>query len=1478
MKHHLKWLGLGTLLLGMSIHLPASELALPNAPLFVPGENIAPLVMLVMGRDHTLFYEAYNDTVDLDGDGKIDTRFKPSIRYAGYFDSSKCYSYNKGLFTHYAAATTGKCSGGSGTATGRWSGNFLNYLTMSRMDVLRQVLYGGKRLSDDVDNPTLIRSHIPQDAHSWGKTWDPAVMGASTEDKTQDRGLKASDYGDLEDNYVYFFANTSLGYDKPPLLRVLKTIQNPKSPLYIWNWVSKEQPVAGDSMDNYNGSVNDARTDYEVKVRVCVDKLLESNCKKYGNGKFAPTGLLQKYGEGASPSMKFGLITGSYAKNTSGGVLRARVGKMSKEISEITGQFKARNDRSDGPSIIRTLDALRVTEFNGSSYNCGWIKDGPISDGKCQSWGNPIAEMLYESLRYFAGAAAPSPEFTVGYESDPGLVEDTWADPYTETEKIQGKDVLLNEKCAQPVNLIISDAGTSYDSDQLPGSEFSDFAGSLPTNMSDLKVGNLTEQVSNEEGLDSQKFFIGEVKGQSDAGMPTAKTITNLSQIRGLAPLEPTKEGSYYSAGLAHFARHRDLNPIDGDQKPLTMAVAMASNLPEIQIKADGKSVTLVPFAKSIDNGSASDFYYNGGGFQPTNGIVDFYVESISETEGTFRVNFEDVEQGADHDMDMIVKYHYSVSGSTVTVTLSTEYASGTAVQHAGYVISGTTADGVYLDVRDSDGTQYAQGYTPAKPSMADHLFYMDTVGDKPRNKEPYVDCNKYANANNDRCKRLPMTRSRTFTVAATSSAASILRSPLWYAAKWGGYKDKNGGRAGIPDAGEWDKKISGTPDKYFLVTNAGQLGEQLKTAMEDLDDMTRSSSSVSYTASELTNDSQAFIATFEAKDWSGDLTAYPIVNGNMQATPNWKANQTIKSQSVASRVIFTMDNDGSKRVFSEPAALTGSNSGLSEAQITALLADYPAAAGNANKLPYVKALVNYLRGDTTYEAESSKVPGLGMAFRTRKGPLGDNVHSTPVYGVSAGDGKGFVIFGANDGMVHVLDASNGQELFAYIPSISYQNLSLLASQSYTHKYFVDGAIKVVDIPAGGSTKTIAVGTFGLGAQGAWALDLTNLTNLSSTQASANSHLLWELTDTDAAQIGYMPNAPAVFSAVNGDTNKWVAVFGNGYNSSESDGHADATGEGALLVVDLLTGSVEKTLKTGKKATNDPTGASRPNALTEPVVADADQDGVGDYLYAGDLFGNLWKVDISGDSIADWAFTTGTSGSAPKPLFTAVSREGTAQPITARPSVAHHPEGGLLVLVGTGKYVESSDISVTGQATQSIYGLWDKPERTTDITRDTLLAQTIVTQTTNLTTNKRVTSNNAINWSQHDGWYLDLYYGGTNSGERVNSRILITQTTASITSMIPSDDVCSGGGSGWYMEVDIYTGSNSDGLVEGSLDGLVANSMELERIPSEPIYNYYINGDGDAVAKKTIQIDGGTPKPTPPTLIKTGLASWQILY
>ena len=71
----------------------AAPLAITDLPLFLP-ESVAPLNLLVVGRDHKLYYEAYNDASDLNGDGTIDVGYKPAtIAYYGYFDSYKCYTY-----------------------------------------------------------------------------------------------------------------------------------------------------------------------------------------------------------------------------------------------------------------------------------------------------------------------------------------------------------------------------------------------------------------------------------------------------------------------------------------------------------------------------------------------------------------------------------------------------------------------------------------------------------------------------------------------------------------------------------------------------------------------------------------------------------------------------------------------------------------------------------------------------------------------------------------------------------------------------------------------------------------------------------------------------------------------------------------------------------------------------------------------------------------------------------------------------------------------------------------------------------------------------------------------------------------------------------------------------------------------------------------------------------------------------------------
>ena len=147
----------------------AALLNLPQVPLYAATAT-PPKVMLTISKDQQLFKKAYNDYSDLDGDGQLETTYKHAIDYYGYFDSSKCYSYNvaSNRFEPVSVTADKYCAG-------QWSGNFLNWVAMSRMDAVRKLLYGGTR-STDQTNPTgaspnaetvLERAYIPTDAHAW---------------------------------------------------------------------------------------------------------------------------------------------------------------------------------------------------------------------------------------------------------------------------------------------------------------------------------------------------------------------------------------------------------------------------------------------------------------------------------------------------------------------------------------------------------------------------------------------------------------------------------------------------------------------------------------------------------------------------------------------------------------------------------------------------------------------------------------------------------------------------------------------------------------------------------------------------------------------------------------------------------------------------------------------------------------------------------------------------------------------------------------------------------------------------------------------------------------------------------------------------------------------------------------------------------------------------------------------------------------
>lgn len=167
-------------LLAGTVSLSQAAMTVPAGPLYV-GAAVPPIVMLNITKDQNLYQKAYNDYSDLDGDGFIETTYKHTIDYYGYFDSYKCYTYGSGVFSPVTTGTGSYTGTKPADCGGSWHGNFLNWASMSRMDAVRKLLYGGLRSTDGTGAAgitVLERAYIPTDAHSWAKYYNPVIAQA----------------------------------------------------------------------------------------------------------------------------------------------------------------------------------------------------------------------------------------------------------------------------------------------------------------------------------------------------------------------------------------------------------------------------------------------------------------------------------------------------------------------------------------------------------------------------------------------------------------------------------------------------------------------------------------------------------------------------------------------------------------------------------------------------------------------------------------------------------------------------------------------------------------------------------------------------------------------------------------------------------------------------------------------------------------------------------------------------------------------------------------------------------------------------------------------------------------------------------------------------------------------------------------------------------------------------------------------------
>ena len=640
----------------------------------------------------------------------------------------------------------------------------------------------------------------------------------------------------------------------------------------------------------------------------------------------------------------------------------------------------------------------------------------------------------------------------------------------------------------------------------------------------------------------------------------------------------------------------------------------------------------------------------------------------------------------------------------------------------------------------------------------------------------------------------------------------------------------------------------------YLAAQTPADVLDAINSALEDIADRTSSASSVALNTLSTQAGASLFQARFDSGDWSGELIAYNIqTDGTLSTVIPWKTDDTFTAVTNpwdSGRNILTYKpSTGVGIPFRWPANPASPDVGeLDAAQITALTTDPDTGTVDGDAVG--EARLKYLRGDSSNETT-------GLGFRSRSKLLGDLIHSSPVHvgtppfrypdGIESVSYSSFrtskanrtpvVYVGSNDGMLHGFNADTsssevGRELLAYVPGPVFDSLAELTSVNYTHGYRVDGELSAVDAFWSGAWHTVLAGTLRAGGQGLFALDVTDPSFIDFSESNAASTVLWEFTDSDDADLGYTYSEPSIVKMQNG---KWAVIIGNGYNNSEADGNASTTGNAVLFILFIEEG-IDGTWSTGDYIKID-TGVgdvTTPNGLSTPAVIDINGDYEADYIYAGDLRGNMWKFDVSDSSASNWdvAYVDGSSN--PQPLFQTQAADGSAQPITVRPDVGRHPTGtGYLVYFGTGQYLETGDNSATGEVTQTFYGVWDKNAKNnlgqaalTAFDRGDLLQQSIMAEVTGLGFDLRVTSSNPISWhtgsgsptgtppSTHMGWYMDLINtegGNTNNfGERAVTDPILRGDRIIFTTLLPSQVACDFGGTSWLMELSSSSGGRLD--------------------------------------------------------------------
>lgn len=618
--------------------------------------------------------------------------------------------------------------------------------------------------------------------------------------------------------------------------------------------------------------------------------------------------------------------------------------------------------------------------------------------------------------------------------------------------------------------------------------------------------------------------------------------------------------------------------------------------------------------------------------------------------------------------------------------------------------------------------------------------------------------------------------------------------------------------------------------------------------------------------------------ATFDASDWTGNITAtkFNIYTGELEDTQLWLSADNI------------------------PATINGFIYDSTESDLV-----------------------------STYD--TSSIDGDNFLCK----PMGDIINSTPAivgappffytfddyfdfkYNEYVRDRDEMAYVGANDGALHAIRLSDGVEVWRFYPDAVKDKLALaetspaddMCSSSYCHKFLLDGSPEPGDIYVPGTGwRTILTTGLGEGGNAFFTLDITFGKDFDESSIALDgggtlavkSAYRWEFNDTDDTEIGFATSWPIIERVYDATYNNvWVTFFGSG--AAETD-LLQADKEAYVFAVNswdkskIWIDDTDTEIYKIKLAS----GTLKNDIPSPPLGVDSQyEDYLTDRLYLGNLYGNLYRLK-----------NIGSGQEAVSELLYDAEKSDHSTPVTAKAMYAYAGEGNIWIYFGTGRYQKQIDKLTTDQ--QYFFGLYDEGAAATTLKKSDLVEMTTEIieayaldengNPVDLDDDDDVDADDLRKYRtisctspdadgncnpDNDSWVLKLALPTGVASERTISQPLVVGGIVFFTTFVPDGDICEGNGDTWLFAVDWQSGEFVENEVfdtnnNGDFDEGDKQVKETDGTKNKVAGVYVGTGkpSGELIIYNDILYVGTTNQPPKPIKVnipdqRTSLKSWQ---